>query len=48
MNERKSVAITFGFVVAVSLISSVITVLLISHYYSRQQFDLLNAVCGEV
>ncbi len=48
MSDRKNIAITFGFVVAVSLLSTVITALLVSYYNRRQQFDLLNAVCGKV
>lgn len=48
MNRRKNVFVTVGFVCAVSLIVSAVSVLLVSFYYSRFQFDLLNAVCGEV
>ncbi|MCM1119786.1 MAG: HAMP domain-containing histidine kinase [bacterium] len=48
MSGRKNIFITVGFVCSVSLIVSAASVLLVSFYYSRFQFDLLNAVCGEV
>ena len=48
MNRRKNLVILFGFVAAVSLISSAVTVMLISCHYSRLQFDLVNVICGEV
>ena len=48
MNRRKNLVILFGFVAAVSLISSAVTVMLISCRYSRLQFDLVNVICGEV
>lgn len=48
MSGRKNVAITLGFVTAVSLISAAVAVLLLSYHYERQQFDLLYAVCDEV
>ncbi len=48
MNRRKNLVILFGFVAAVSLISSAVTVMLISSRYSRLQFDLVNVICGEV
>lgn len=48
MSGRKNLLITFGFAVSVSLIASAFAVILVSHHYSRLQFDLLNAVCGEV
>ena len=48
MNGRKNLVILFGFVAAVSLISSAVTVMLISCRYSRLQFDLVNVICGEV
>lgn len=48
MSGRKNVFVTVGFVCAVSLIVSAVSVLLVSFYYSRFQFDLLNVVCGEV
>ena len=48
MSGRKNFVIIFGFVVAVSLISSAVTAMLVSSYYSRLQFDLVNVICGEV
>lgn len=48
MSGRKNVSITFGFVLAVTLIASVLSVMLVSKHYSRLQFDLLNDICGEV
>lgn len=48
MSNRKNMAVTFGLVAAVSLISTAMTALLVSYYERRQQFDLLNTVCGEV
>ena len=48
MSGRKNLVILFGFVAAVSLISSSVTVMLISCHYSRLQFDLVNVICGEV
>ena len=47
MSGRKNLVILFGFVAAVSLISSAVTVMLISCHYSRLQFDLVNVICGE-
>ena len=48
MSGRKNLVILFGFVAAVSPISSAVTVMLISCHYSRLQFDLVNVICGEV
>lgn len=48
MSGRKNLVILFGFVAAVSLISSAVTAMLISCRYSRLQFDLVNVICGEV
>ena len=48
MNRRKNLVILFGFVAAVSLISSAVTAMLLSCHYSRLQFDLVNVICGEV
>ena len=48
MSGRKNFVIIFGFVIAVSLISSAVTVMLISCHYSRLSFDLVNVICGEV
>lgn len=47
MSGRKNFVIIFGFVVAVSLISSAVTAMLVSRYYSRLQFDLVNVICGK-
>lgn len=48
MSGRKYIFVIFGFVCSVSLIVSAVSILLVSSYYSRCQFDLLNVVCGEV
>lgn len=48
MSGRKNLVILFGFVAAVSLISSAVTAMLLSCHYSRLQFDLVNVICGEV
>ncbi len=48
MSGRKNLVILFGFVAAVSLISSAVTVMLISCHYNRLSFDLVNVICGEV
>lgn len=48
MNGKKNMLVTFGFVLSVSLIAAAVSVLLVSYHYSQLQFDLLNAVCGEV
>lgn len=48
MNGRKNVFITLGLVLSVSFIASSLAVILASWYYSKLQFDLLNAVCAEV
>ena len=48
MSGRKNLVVLFGFVAAVSLISSAVTAMLISCRYSRLQFDLVNVICGEV
>ena len=48
MSGRKNLVILFGFVAAVSLISSAVTAMLLSCRYSRLQFDLVNVICGEV
>lgn len=47
MSGRKNISITFGFVLAVTLIASALSVMLVSKHYSRLQFDLLNDICGE-
>ena len=48
MSGRKNFVIIFGFVAAVSLISSAVTTMLVSCHYNRLQFDLVNVICGEV
>ncbi len=48
MSGRKNFVIIFGFVAAISLISSAVTAMLVSCHYSRLQFDLVNVICGEV
>ena len=48
MSGRKNTFVTFAFVLSVSLIASFLAVILVSHYYSRSQFELLNNICGEV
>ncbi|MDE7321583.1 MAG: HAMP domain-containing histidine kinase [Lachnospiraceae bacterium] len=48
MSGKKNFVIIFGFVVAVSLISSAVTAMLVSCHYSRLQFDLVNVICGEM
>lgn len=48
MSGKKNMWVTLGFVISASLIAAAVSVLFVSYYYSRLQFDLLNAVCGEV
>lgn len=48
MSGRKSLAITLGFVLSASLIASALAVMLMSCHGSKLQYDLLNAVCGEI
>lgn len=48
MSGRKNILTTLGLVLSVSLIAAALAVMLTSHYYSRRQFKLLNAICGEV
>ncbi len=48
MNGRKNITVTLGFAVSVGLIASVVAVMLVSHHYSRFQFDLLNGICNKV
>lgn len=48
MSGRKNIFILSGFVLSVSLITSSLMIVLASRYYSRQQFKLLNSVCGEI
>ncbi len=48
MSGRKNIFATLGLVLSVSLISSALAAIMLSCHYSRGQFDLLNAICGEV
>ena len=48
MSGRKNILITLGFGLFVGLTASGGCVLLVSRYYSRLLFDLLNALCGEI
>lgn len=48
MSGRKNLAITLGFVLSASLIASALAVMLMSCHGSKLQYDLLNAVCGEI
>ncbi len=48
MSGKKNMWVTLGFVISASLIAAAVSVLFVSYHYSRLQFDLLNAVCGEV
>ena len=45
MSGRKNILITLGFGLFVGLTASGGCVLLLSRYYSRLLFDLLNALC---
>ena len=45
MSGRKNILITLGFGLFVGLTASGGCVLLVSRYYSRLLFDLLNALC---
>ncbi len=48
MSCKKNSFVVFGLAVSVSLIVSALSLILVSRYYSRLQFDLLNNVCMEV
>ncbi|MDE6619343.1 MAG: HAMP domain-containing histidine kinase, partial [Lachnospiraceae bacterium] len=48
MSGRKNLAVTFCFVLSAGFIASALAVLLMSCHYSKLQYDLLDAVCGEV
>lgn len=48
MSGRKNMIAAFGLVLSVGLITSALTAVIVSRHYSRTQFELLNAVCGEV
>ncbi len=48
MSDRKHFFTVTGFVLSASLITAVVSVLLTSYHYSRQNFHLLNEVCCEM
>lgn len=48
MSGRKNILVVLGFVLSVSLISSAVSVMLVSKYYSQIQFKVINEVCGEI
>ena len=48
MSGRKNIFLTFGLILSVSLIASAFASIMISRYYNRFQFDLLNGICGEL
>lgn len=48
MNCKKNSFVAFGLAVSVSLIVSALSIILVSGYYSRLQFNLLNTVCIRV
>lgn len=48
MSDRKNFFLTFGFVLSVSLISCALTAMLLSRHYAGRQFELLEAVAGEM
>ncbi len=48
MSERKNIVAVFGIAAAVCLISSAVTILFVSIYYCRFQFDTVNVICGKI
>lgn len=46
--KSKNTAILFGFVLAVSLITSALTVLFTANSQSHSQFQMLASICGEI
>ncbi len=48
MSGRKNTVVLLGFVISVSLLASALGATLVSYRDSRLQFELLNAVCGEI
>lgn len=48
MTTRKNVLVTLGLTMSASLLAAALAVLFFTFHYGRLQFDLLNAVCGEV
>ncbi len=48
MSGRKNYLVTLGLVLSVSLIAVSVSIMLAARHYGRVQFDLLNALCGEI
>lgn len=48
MSGKKNVIMIFQWTLAVSLLASFFAVMLVSHAYSRMQFEQLNAICAEM
>lgn len=48
MSSRKNILVTIGFVLSISFISSMFAVIMVSQYYSRLPFNLVNTVLGKV
>lgn len=48
MSGRKNLVFTLGVVLSAGFTASALAVLLLSCHYSKLQYDLLNAVCGEI
>lgn len=48
MSTWKNIFVTLGLTVSVSLLTAALAMLLFTFHYGQLQFDLLNAVCGEV
>ncbi len=48
MSGQKHIRVTLGLVISVSLVAAAVSALLTSYHYSRLQFEVLNAICGEV
>lgn len=48
MSGRKNILTMFGLVLSVSLIASALVAVMVSRHYSRLQFGLLDAICGEM
>lgn len=48
MSGRKNIFLTFVLILSVSFIASSLASIMVSRYYNKFQFDLLNSICGEV
>lgn len=48
MSGQRNSFVMLGFVLSVSLIASVVSVLVFSYHSSRLSFEQLNAICGEI